>query len=139
MGCLEPDVGPAIVEPCETVLFGNPAALGLAHTYSAERLAFVADALKVKEPRSPTLEASVRHIQRALEQDRFGLVAYLLSAQRGCNQDHCDAFALLRDVGQLRRNLERESILRRSSRATSLRNQSSPLLSRSGRAFLQLS
>lgn len=106
MGCLEPDLGAAIVEACEMALFDSAGTLGAAQTHVADGLAILAEALKLGAPRSPGVEVAVRRTQNAFEQDRFGLVAYVLNMERGCSHHSCEAFSLFRNTDRLRENLK---------------------------------
>jgi hypothetical protein len=54
--------------------------------------------------RDPGYQGSIERMRRALETDRFGLVAQVL-ASRGCTADNCPAFGLLRDPARVIANL----------------------------------
>jgi hypothetical protein len=45
------------------------------------------------------------NLRRALERDRFGIVAQVLAARDGCTPTQCDAFAMLRDARRVRANM----------------------------------
>ena len=111
LGCLEGEVGEAVLPGCEAALFASPPALASANAYSAERLAWLAEAVKVREPRPPGLQAAIRQAQSAFEQDRFGVVANMLAEQKGCTAERCEAFALLADPSRVRDNL-RDGVFR---------------------------
>lgn len=114
LACLEPDLGSAIVQRCEAALFTNPGALAAAAAYSAERLAWLSDALKIPAPRrSAALVDAIARTQNALQRDRFGIVASLLAETRGCTAAACEAFALLPDPGRVRDQM-REQFLQSS-------------------------
>lgn len=106
-GCLEPGLGNAVEAGCEAAIFADPGALAAAVALSSERLAFLSDALKVRAPRSSDLHGAIRDTGQALAQDRFGIVAYLLRTQRGCNPDVCPEFSLLQDPARVRENMAR--------------------------------
>jgi len=44
-------------------------------------------------------------LRRALEADRFGIVAHVLAVRDGCVPDQCSAFAWLRDTSRINVNL----------------------------------
>ena len=44
-------------------------------------------------------------LRRAIEADRFGIAAHVLSVSGGCTPDQCGAFALLHDASRVRANL----------------------------------
>src|SRR5262249_27599835 len=44
-------------------------------------------------------------LRRAVEADRFGIVAHVLAVRDGCAPDECSAFAWLRDTGRINVNL----------------------------------
>ncbi len=46
-----------------------------------------------------------RHLRRALEADRFGIVAHVLATRDGCTPGRCSAFAWLQDTSRIGVNL----------------------------------
>jgi hypothetical protein len=105
LSCLDGGAGETIENACEKAVFADPQSAAAAVGYTAARLALVADAVAfAKLGDSGPLEA-LSVARRAIEIDRFGLVAHVLSVRDGCTADHCAAFALVRDNGVLKANL----------------------------------
>jgi hypothetical protein len=50
-------------------------------------------------------EAALGGLRRAVETDRFGIVAHVLADRDSCTAERCNAFALLRDSNQVADNL----------------------------------
>ena len=44
-------------------------------------------------------------LRRAVETDRFGIVAHVLATRGGCTPNHCSALALLQDTTRVKANL----------------------------------
>jgi hypothetical protein len=98
-------VGHAAVETaCEKALFASPQAVAAAIAYVDARLTLLADSLSFAT-REQSYTAMLEAPRRALETDRFGIVAHVL-AKRGCSADDCAAFALLQDAERVRANLK---------------------------------
>src|SRR5437762_2620109 len=49
--------------------------------------------------------ASTARLRRAIEADRFGMVAQVLAERDGCTPDRCAALALLHDASRVSTNL----------------------------------
>jgi hypothetical protein len=105
LACLDGRSSEAVETGCERALFAGPESLAAAATYSAARLSLLADGLKFASQRDPAFEAMFDNLRRALERDRFGVVANVLIVDKGCTADQCDAFALLRDATRVRANI----------------------------------
>jgi hypothetical protein len=94
----------ALENACERALFANPQAVAAALAYVDARLTLLADGLEFFS-RHKNYAGELEQIQRAMEADRFGLVAHVV-AGRGCTVDECAAFKLLRDSSQVQANLK---------------------------------
>jgi hypothetical protein len=105
LACLDGRSSEAVETGCERALFAGPESLAAAATYSAARLALLADGLKFATHRDPAFDNALDNLRRAFERDRFGVVANVLIVDKGCTADQCDAFALLRDATRVRANI----------------------------------
>jgi hypothetical protein len=65
----------------------------------------VSDGLKFADRRDPGFESTFDNLRRALEQDRFGIVANVLIVNNGCTADRCDALVVLRDPTRVKANI----------------------------------
>ena len=105
LSCLDTGAGETIENACEKAVFADAQSAAAAVGYTAARLALLADAVDfAKRGDSGPLEA-LSVARRAIEIDRFGLVAHVLLVRDGCTADRCAAFALVRDNGVLKANL----------------------------------
>lgn len=105
LSCLDDLAGDVVAAGCEKALFGAPdtAAAAIAYTASRiDRLTALGDAATAEK--SLTLDMKV--LRKALEQDRYGLVAQVLVARDGCTQFDCPAFRSLTDQQQVAANMD---------------------------------
>lgn len=101
--CLD-GVGIEVVEAaCAPGIFATPQAVATAIAYVDARLALLADGLD-HAARDKSYTGQIEKLRKAIEGDRFGVVAYIL-ASRGCTPNECDAFKLLRNASRVKANL----------------------------------
>jgi hypothetical protein len=102
LGCLDPLAGETVEVACEKALFASPEATAAALSYVAAQLSVLRSAAEVGDRAgNPALLA----LQRAIEADRFGIVAHVLAVRDGCRPDQCNAFGWLRDPSRISVNL----------------------------------
>jgi hypothetical protein len=105
LSCIDDLAGETVLAACEKVLFGSADAAAAAVSYAAARLTQltsfgnVATANKNMTPELATLRRSVEH-------DRYGLMAYVLSARDHCQPGQCDAYRSLTDHNQIAANMD---------------------------------
>jgi hypothetical protein len=105
LSCIDDLAGETVLTACEKVLFGSADATAAAVSYAATRItrltAFgdVASANKVMTPELSTL-------RRSVERDRYGLMAYVLSARDRCQPGECTAYRSLTDHNQIAANMD---------------------------------
>jgi hypothetical protein len=104
LACLDAIANASVEAACERTLFASPEAVAAAVAYVDARLTLLADGLALAA-RDRGYEASLERLRRAVEADRFGVVAHVL-ATRGCSATDCPAFKLLRDPGRVVANLK---------------------------------
>jgi hypothetical protein len=105
LACLDAIAGEVVEDPCEKELFASPGGTAGAVSYVAAQLSLL-DAAAV-DARSGGRSFAMTTLRRALEADRFGIVAHVLAVRDGCTPDQCSAFSLLRDAGRISANLSR--------------------------------
>ncbi len=103
LACLEAVANATIEAACEKSLFSNPETIAAAVAYVDARLLLLADALEVAA-RDRGYAAALERQRSAIEADRFGIVAHVLST-RGCTADKCADLKLFRDPGRVAANL----------------------------------
>jgi len=106
LSCLAGGAGEAVETACEKAVFASAETAAAAVAYTAARLTLLKDVAAV--PDAGLLEAFAPS-RRALELDRFGLMAQVLAEREGCSAERCPAFALLRDTGAVKANLKAQS------------------------------
>ncbi|MBS0531297.1 MAG: hypothetical protein JSS22_18195 [Proteobacteria bacterium] len=105
LSCIDDLAGDAVEEACEKALFGTPDATAAAVSYAASevtRLRSFGDAAAANKVMSPELQA----LRRAVERDRYGLVAHVLMARDRCTPTECAAFRFLTDHNQVAANMQ---------------------------------
>ncbi len=104
LACLTAPLGETTEAACENALFVSPEDVAAGLSYISARLALLAEAAPMIRS-DQTLETRFARLRRGLEQDRFGLVANVLTVRDGCSPERCEAFALFRDTERLRANM----------------------------------
>ena len=104
IACLAGAAGETVVSACERAVFASPELTAAAVAYVAAQWRLLKDASAAARGDAVML-ADFAATRRALELDRFGLAAQVLSQRDGCTADRCDAFALVSDAEALKSNL----------------------------------
>ncbi|MFA6265869.1 MAG: hypothetical protein WC670_09175 [Pseudolabrys sp.] len=99
--CLDAAAGDAIETACEAAIFASPQSTAAAVAYIGARLSILADAKGAGE-----LGARLAPSRRAIELDRFGIAAHVLSERDGCSAAQCPGFALVTDANMLKSNMK---------------------------------
>jgi hypothetical protein len=105
MSCIDDLAGETVLAACEKLLFGSADVAAAAVSYAAARLTQltsfgdVASANKSMTPELATL-------RRSAERDRYGLMAYVLSARDRCQPAQCAAYRSLTDHNQIAANMD---------------------------------
>lgn len=102
LACLDGGAGDAAETACEAAVFASPQSTAAAVAYIAARLTLLADA----QARDPALAQSMTASRRAIELDRFGIAAHVLTARDGCTANACAAFALVKQASVLKANMK---------------------------------
>jgi hypothetical protein len=103
LACLDAVAGAAIETACEKALFASPEAVAAAVAYVDARISLLAASLSVGA-RDPAMRPSIERLRRAVEGDRFGLVAHVLMT-RGCTSTDCPDLKLVRDTSRIMSNM----------------------------------
>src|SRR3954470_22987860 len=105
LSCIDDLAGDAVLNACEKVLFGSADSAAAAVTYAAaqiSRLTALGDLATAEKNTSSELQA----LRRAVERDRYGLMAYALMARDHCTPTACPAFRSVGDNHQLVANMD---------------------------------
>jgi hypothetical protein len=106
LGCLDSPVNEALETVCERVIFGNPATIAAATVYVASQLTLLSDAADYINRADSGYSAAIAGLRRAVETDRFGLVAQVLATRDGCTASKCTQLALLGDATRVSDHLK---------------------------------
>ncbi len=107
LSCIDGLAGEIIESACEKALFGTPDAAAAAVSYAASeisRLRSFGDAAAGGGVGAPELET----LRRAIERDRYGLVAHVLAARDHCQPSDCAAFQSLTDHSRIVANMNEQ-------------------------------
>ena len=105
LACLDAMAGDAVERSCERTLFATPEAMASAVSYVAAQLNLFADVSEFVNRGNSEIEPLLAGLRRAVETDRYGLVAHVLATRDGCLVDQCPALALMRDARRVTANL----------------------------------
>jgi hypothetical protein len=105
LSCIDDLAGETVLTACEKALFGSAESAAAALSYAAAqitRLTAFGDVATANGNATPELQT----LRRAVERDRYGLMAYVLMARDHCAPSQCAAFAALTDRRQIVANMD---------------------------------
>ena len=105
LSCIDDMAGEAVLTACEKSLFGSAESTAAALSYAASlitRLTSYGDVAAANRNLTPELQM----LRRAVERDRYGLMAYVLLARDHCTPLDCAAFRAVTDRQQLASNMD---------------------------------
>ncbi len=105
LSCIDDLAGEAVLTACEKSLFGSAESAAAALSYAAwqiTRLTASGDLATANKNTTPELQA----LRRAVERDRYGLMAYVLAVRDHCTPSNCAAFRSLTDNHQIVSNMD---------------------------------
>jgi hypothetical protein len=105
LSCVDDLAGEAVLTACEKALFGSPESTAAALSYAASqitRLTTLGDVATANKSMTPELQI----VRRAVERDRYGLMAYALAVRDHCTPSDCAAFRSLTDQRQIVANMD---------------------------------
>ena len=108
LSCVDDLAGDAVLNACEKALFGSAESTAAAVSYAASRisrLTALGDVATANKNMTPELQA----LRRAVEHDRYGLMAYVLAAREHCTPSDCAAFQALTDSHQIAANMDEKA------------------------------
>jgi hypothetical protein len=108
LACVDDLAGESVLTACEKTVFGSPDATAAALSYAARqitRLTAFGDVVAANKRMTPDLES----LRRAVEHDRYGLMAAVLVARDHCTPSDCAAFRSLIDRSRIVANIEEKT------------------------------
>jgi hypothetical protein len=102
LACLDTVASSTIEAACEKALFASPEATAAAIAYVDARFSLFSAGISLAM-RDPSYEPAVQRLRRAIEADRYGFVAHVLTT-RGCNSFDCPDLKLVQDSRRILAN-----------------------------------
>jgi hypothetical protein len=105
LACIDDIAGEAVEQACEKALFGSAESTAAAVNHMAamlSRLTALGDAATAQRTMTPEMQA----LRRAVEHDRYGLVAQVLLARDRCTPTECRVYRSLTDNHQIITNMD---------------------------------
>jgi len=105
LACIDDLAGETVLTACEKTLFGSAESTAAAISYAASqitRLTSFGDVATANRNFTTELES----LRRAVERDRYGLMAYVLAARDHCTATACPAFRSLANNRQIVANMD---------------------------------
>jgi hypothetical protein len=104
LSCIDDLAGETVLTACEKALFGSAESAAAAVSYAASqitRLTAFGDAATANK----NLTYELLTLRRAIERDRYGLMAQVLVARDQCTASQCSTFRALADTRQIVANM----------------------------------
>ena len=105
LACVDDLAGDTVLTACEKAVFGSPESTAAALAYAAgqiSRLTGFGDVVAANRRMTPEIEA----LRRAVEHDRYGLMAQVLVVRDHCTPSDCAVFKSLTDRSRIASNIE---------------------------------
>ena len=109
LSCIDDLAGEAVLTACEKALFGSPESVAAAVSYAASQIARLTARGDVAEANA-NMPPEIQALRRAVERDRYGLMAQALLARDHCTPFQCAAFRALTDPQQIVANMNRAGL-----------------------------
>ena len=108
LSCIDDLAGESVLAACEKSLFGSAESAAAAVSYAASlitQLTALGDVAAANRNPTPELQA----LRRAVERDRYGLMAQALVARDHCTLSECPAFRSISDTHQIVINMDQHA------------------------------
>jgi hypothetical protein len=105
LSCIDELAGDAVLAACEKALFGSAESVAAAVAYAASQITLLTSLGDVATANKGA-GSDLLALRRAVERDRYGLMAYVLTARDRCTPSACRAFRSLSETRQIAANME---------------------------------
>ena len=105
LSCIDELAGDAVLAACEKALFGSAEAVAAAVGYAASQITLLTSLGDVATANKGA-GSDLLALRRAVERDRYGLMAYVLTVRDRCTPSACRAFRSLTETRQIASNME---------------------------------
>jgi hypothetical protein len=126
LSCLDELAGEVVEAACEKAVFAGPEAVAASVKYVTSQLALLNDGTAYAQRGNASYAAELAVLRTAIELDRFGLVAHVLSEREGCTVDRCEALTRLSVSSRVLRNLRDRSFEERVNKYAAIWNAPHP-------------
>ncbi len=104
LSCIDDLAGDAVLNACEKALFGSAESAAAAIAYAASQITMLT-ALGDVATANKGAGTDLHALRRAVERDRYGLMAYVLAVRDRCTPSACPVFRSLTDNQQIAINM----------------------------------
>src|SRR5512138_1358292 len=105
LACIDELAGDAVLAACEKALFGSAESVAAAVAYAASQITLLTSLGDVATANKGA-GSDMLALRRAVERDRYGLMAYVLTVRDRCTPQACQAFRSLTDSRHLAANMD---------------------------------
>jgi hypothetical protein len=105
LSCIDELAGDVVLAACEKTLFGSAESVAAAVAYAASQITLLTSLGDVATANKGA-GSDLLALRRAVERDRYGLMAYVLTARDRCTPSACRAFRSLTETRQIATNME---------------------------------
>lgn len=105
LSCIDELAGDTVLAACEKALFGSAESVAAAVAYAASQITLLTSLGDVATANKGA-GSDLLALRRAVERDRYGLMAYVLTVRDRCTPSSCRAFRSLTETRQLAANME---------------------------------
>ena len=105
LSCIDEMAGDAVLTACEKVLFGSAESVAAAVAYAASQITLLTSLGDVATANKGA-GSDLLALRRAVERDRYGLMAYVLTVRDRCTPTACRAFRSVTEPRQIAANME---------------------------------
>ena len=105
LSCIDELAGDAVLAACEKALFGSAGSVAAAVAYAASQITLLTSLGDVATANKGA-GSDLLALRRAVERDRYGLMAYVLTVRDRCTPSACRAFRSMTETRQIAANME---------------------------------
>ena len=105
LACLDGTAGDQVAAGCEKLIFSGPDTIAAAVTYMTTRINMLGEGIELATASGLNYDRALNALRSGIENDRFGIDAYVLLQNPECKPENCNSLLMLRDPNKLRVNL----------------------------------
>lgn len=109
LACLDAMMGDVVEAACARSLFATPESAAAAVSHAAAQLALFGAVSNVVARGNSGMEPLLASLRRAVEGDRYGLIAHVLATRDGCVAERCPALSAMHDAQRVNANLSQHT------------------------------